>query len=235
MFEFPQLTPIHVYVFIRSFIRPSWVCFMPTTTFTLVRVYVDSYHHVHTTITGHIPWLGLGQASSCLASSFAYLTTKENSSVRITRIAWFELNCELKSGHFASATARRSSPSPLAECTLFHFALTNQHARDLFFIYFSRAIFWRETIKYTRFVFRLISIMQDSLVMNVCRELFTRNNIQEFYTLKEFYFAFQRPDKISLLVINNAHSSILKKDFLIHVNICFIVDTCKITVIRMSC
>lgn len=55
--------------------------------------------------------------------------------------------------------------------------------------------------------------MQDSFVipsMHVCRGIFTRNNIQEFYTLKECFALLQFPDKISVLVVNNAHSLILK-------------------------
>lgn len=159
MFEFPQLVRTRcIHSFVRSFAHlfdhPSvFLCLRRLRLCVCTSVCITTCIQLSPTI--FLDWALARLPLALLPSSFAYLTTKENSSVRMTRIAWFGLISSLNRDILQVQPSPSHLLLPLAECTSFHFALTTQHARtrNLFFIYFSRAIFWRETIKYIRFVF----------------------------------------------------------------------------------
>lgn len=158
VFEFPQL--VRIRVCIHSFDSPK--CFMPMDTrrryacasyvCTSMRTitYIYNYRRLYSLI-------GPGQASSCLASSFAYLTTEENSSVWTTRIAWFGLISSLNRDISRLQPSADPLPPHRVHSTLLHFALTGQHAgmRNLFlYLFLTRNFLARNiTIKYIRFIF----------------------------------------------------------------------------------
>lgn len=148
MFEFLQLTRMCTHSFVRSFAHlfdhPKCVLYYAR---ACVRQFILShvYYRQLYSLIGPCPGFLLPCFLLCISNY-------EGEFLGTTRIAWFCLISSL------NRDILQVQPSPPFTPRRVHSIPLRSDRSTLFsfFIYFSRAIFWRETIKYIKFVFHIV-------------------------------------------------------------------------------